>query len=243
VGRSSRFAGVVLIAVGVVLLVLSVYYPLVDFEVDSVVAFLAGVVLLFRDPRARVQARVLDAVLQSETGTIEELSPSDKGFAYVPTGGTVEEVVVVPAATVFSGRPDNDRGLPSGGFTPPGRGLAVLFQRESRLPKLTVDGVSDALQRMVPERLGLANSAEIKKSGDNLEVTLRGASATCGCDSLQGSTKTKGTIGCAVGSLFAVLYSCATKRSVILEGCSHDQEKATWTVKLSLGPAYSEGGR
>src|ERR1017187_7179133 len=65
VGRSSKFAGIGLGVLSIVFLLLAVYDGFFLFEVDSVIAFMAAIFLLFKDPRARVQSRVLDAMLLS----------------------------------------------------------------------------------------------------------------------------------------------------------------------------------
>jgi hypothetical protein len=96
VGRYSRYAGIGFIVLSVLFLVIAVSDQFIVFEIDSIIAFLAALVLLFKDPRARVQARVFDAVMGSTDEAIGELSASDAGFTYVPAGNGVEMVVIVP---------------------------------------------------------------------------------------------------------------------------------------------------
>ena len=52
VGRYSRYAGIGFIVLSVVFLVIAVSDQFIVFEIDSIVAFLAAIVLLFKDPRA-----------------------------------------------------------------------------------------------------------------------------------------------------------------------------------------------
>ena len=106
VGRYSRYAGIGFIVLSVLFLVIAVSDQFIVFEIDSIVAFLAAIVLLFKDPRARVQARVFDAVMGSTDEAIGELSASDAGFTYVPTGEGVEMVVIIPEVAKSAALPN-----------------------------------------------------------------------------------------------------------------------------------------
>ena len=237
VGRYSRYAGLGFIALSILFLVLAVSNQFIVFEVDSIVAFLVAIFLLFRDPRARVQARVLDAILLSSDQTIEELAVSSKaGFAYVPAGNNVEDVVVVPAglvkATMPNGAPTSE---PSLVITPPGRELARLYNRETGLTHVTMDALRISLSEMMRENFGLARSVSIDSKDDIVRITLHGASATCTCGSAGDQAASAGRIGCTLASFLAVLVATATERSTSLEPCVHDTSADNWVVSMSLG--------
>ena len=237
VGRNSKIAGVGFMALSILFLILSVYDPFIVYEVDSVVAFLIAAVLLFRDPRVRVQAGVLDAMQLSSGQTIAELTSDADGYVYLPLGEDVEDVVVVPnSPSSFS--------LPKGGLrpsqkriTPPGRALATLFLRESGLTNATVDGLAASLPRIVREDLGLADSLSIREKGDRVEVTLHGPASVCRRRSGETNPASRGVVGCTVASFLAVLYSSASMKLVVLEDCTHDEATDTWSIGLNLGPA------
>lgn len=240
VGQSSKVAGIGFTALAIGLLFLSAATQAVVYEVDSVVAFMAAVVLLFRDPRARVLAGVFDAVLLSANRIVGELSVNQPGFTYVPTGQGFEDVVVVPNDSL--NYPDGPSNRSAGArLTPPGRALALLYLRESGLTELTVGGISADLPRIVHEDFGLADSVQVTMTQERVEVVLRGATAECGCE-----TKSKdadGTIGCVVGSFFAVLYSSATRRRISLEKCNRDPTSGVWKVAMNLLPSSQAGAR
>jgi len=236
VGRSSRIAGIGFMAVSILFLVLSVYGQFIVYEVDSVVAFLIGVVLLFRDPRARVQAGVLDAMLLSSGQAIAELASHAGGYTYLPLGESVEDVVVVPTRPGSSSVPSGDLRPPSKRITPPGRALATLFLRESGLTRATMDGLAVSLPRIVCENLGLADSLSIRDRGERVEVILLGPASVCRPRSGGTNPPSPGVVGCTVASFLAVLYSSASKRPVVLEDCAHDEATDTWSIGLNLGP-------
>jgi len=239
IGRSSRYAGLGFIVLSIVFLVLAVGDQFIVFEIDSIVAFLAAIFLLFRDPRARAQVRVLDAIMESTDETIGELSTfSDAGFTYVPTGAGVEGVVVVPERLEEAIVPDGGRpSAPFRAFTPPGRRLAMIYAREVGLTQITMDVLSASLSGAMQENFGLADSADIVSTDDGVKVTLHGASTTCACETDQARSDPKGSIGCTLASFLAVLVSAATKRPLSLEPCVHDVSADSWTVSMTLTPS------
>jgi len=238
VGRYSRYAGLGFIILSIAFLILAVSDQYVVFEVDSIVAFLAAVFLLFRDPRARVQAGVLDAILISTDQAITELTASSHtGFTYLTTGNTVEDVFVIQAGleealTENEGHPN----MPSPMFTPPGRGLAELYKREAGLTKVTMDALRGSLSETMREKFGLSRSVGIDSKDDGVKITLQGAQATCSCGDGHTKTAKAGSIGCTLASFLAVLVTAATESSVSLEPCVHDTGTDTWTVSMRLGP-------
>ncbi|MDA4136365.1 MAG: hypothetical protein OK449_05115 [Thaumarchaeota archaeon] len=238
VGRYSRYAGLGFIILSIAFLILAVSDQFVVFEVDSLVAFLAAIFLLFRDPRARVQVGVLDATLTSSDRTIAELAaPSLTGFTYVATGNRVEDVFVIGAdfeqALITS---EENRNMPSLMFTPPGRGLAELYKREAGLVQVTMDALRASLSETMREKFGLARSASIDSKDDGVTISLQGAPATCSCGEGHTNNAKGGSIGCTVGSFLAVLVTTATKGPVSLEPCVHDANTDTWTVSMRLRP-------
>lgn len=233
VGRTSKIAGLVFAVLCVDLLVLSVRTQFIVFEIDSVIAFLAALVLLFRDPRARVQARVLDAMLMSTNQSAQELSEyAGLEFTYVPTGKGIDEVVVLPVGLKGIDPPDGAKS--STELTPPGLALAQLFVREAGTARVTLDAIRASLPQMVTGNFGLASSVEVDTKDDLVVVTLHGAAATCACDSDSGGSG--GRIGCTVASFLAILVAYATGRSLALQRCVHDVAADSWTISMELGP-------
>ena len=234
----SRFAGLGFVALAIIFLVISVYDQFIVFEVDSVVAFLAAIVLLFRDPRARVQASVLDATQASADRIIQELTRDLGGVSYVPTGAEVKDVVLSQINYPTSRLPNITAGgliHPLTTLTPPGRGLAELYSREAGLSKLSIDGLSASLQDILCGEFGIARSAEMKReTDDQISVILHEPSFTCTCS--ESPAKDAGSVGCIVASSLAVLVSAAAKRRLSLSACTNDADSATWSVTMRLAP-------
>lgn len=238
IGVRSKFFGVAFAGLSVVFLVASLYKENIVLEVDSLVAFLTAIVLLFKDPRSRVQARVLDAILLSSTQAMTELSvESGVTFSYVPGGKDVSEVVIVPSrtrsATLGISGSTSDASLPSR-MTPPGRGLAELYMRESGLKQLTIDRLRVSLSSLIRENFGLASYVEIQEDTNKVTVILHDPSITCHCP--EEPDRLLGYIGCTVASCIAVVTAQATGRTVLLQKCIQDLTEKEWRIPIILGP-------
>jgi hypothetical protein len=96
--KSARGA-IVLSALTVLFILLSLRTGSLLFEFDSIVSFLAALVLLFRDTSHTVQARVVNRILTSSRELVADLSAYGLGgssFLYVPEGRKVGDVMLVP---------------------------------------------------------------------------------------------------------------------------------------------------
>jgi len=245
-GLYSRFAGIGFIALSIIFLVLSVYDQFIVFEVDSVVAFVAAIVLLLRDPRSKVEATVFDASQVSTNQAIGDLSTRLRtDFHYVPNGDGVAGVELVASGSSRVGaQGGGQKGGPSGAsspgtVTPPGRGLAILFTREEGLKKVTMRDLNDSLTSALREGFGLASSAQITEEENRVKVVLKHPTSSCGCADSDGGP---GRIGCTVASFIAVLVAAATNRPLSLEGCKTDSETDTRTVAMRLEQASPVSG-
>jgi len=95
----SSTGAIVLSALTVVFILLSYRTGNLLFEFDSIVSFLAALVLLFRDTSHTVQARVVNRILTSSRQLVADLSAYGLGgssFLYVPEGRKVGDVMLVP---------------------------------------------------------------------------------------------------------------------------------------------------
>ena len=73
VGSRSRVGAVILLLLSASMLFVSYRFPNIVLEVNSVVAFIAGVMLLFKDSSHSVQLRVVDRILKSNTELEESI--------------------------------------------------------------------------------------------------------------------------------------------------------------------------
>jgi hypothetical protein len=240
VGGKSKALGILFTTLSVSLLVLSLIRENIVFEVDSVVCFLAAIFLLFKDPRNRVQARVLDAIMLTSNEALAELSAvaelsAGVSFDYVATGGKVSDVSVLRSRTYKTALPNGGIRAPhSLKLTPPGRGLAELFVRETGLKDVSIEALKVTLPSMMRENFGLAESVNFDIKDYEAEVVLHQPSSVCKCE--DEPHVTGGYLGCTVASSLAVLVCFATKRSVKLRRCIRDPATDAWKISMALGP-------
>ena len=236
IGRYSVWTGIGLSGLTVVFLLLSVSTQYIVYEVDSVVSFVAALILFLRDPRARIQGNVLDAVLISSNRTMRELSGLEaEAFTYVPKGEGVSEVVVVPGI-----KPNHVTLGQRIEIIPPGRTLAEVFTREAGVAHPTLNEVRASLPSVLRDGLGLAESVAVEVRGDGVEVTMSGSSVSCGCKGVPG-VRVRGAIGCTVASFLAVVISASTTRSVFLGECIRDDSAGVWKIPMVLERSSSGG--
>jgi len=236
VGTRSKIYGIGFAALSAVFLILSLSNENIVLQVDSVVSFIAAIVLLFKDPRKRVQTRALDALLLSSGQTMAELS-GQKGvwFAYEAKGEKISDVVAMPSQ-VEGGSPlvMESEMIPLS-VTPPGRGLADLFTREAGLKLITLDILRVSLPEMMVDNFGLAESIELTIRDGIAEVVLHHSSATCSCS--DDPRRLKGYLGCTIASSLAVMFCAATRQPLLLQKCVHDDAADTWKIPMVLGPS------
>lgn len=235
IGSKSKLAGLVFAILTTGLLILSTITQFIVFEIDSIIAFLATLVLLFSEPRKTVQARVIDAVLDSSERSIADLAAREAdSFEYLPEKDGIAGVVMVPVAQVPVSQ--GKLSLVSGGsrITPPGRALAVLFAREAGVSTPSIDSLEASLPRIMTENFGLANSVMLSVDDASVRVLLGSPSFECPC-SADGLTAKSGVPGCTVASFLAVLVCASTRRPLMLEGCARDAKADTWEVRMKLG--------
>src|ERR1700730_319893 len=97
--KKSAQGAIALSGLTVLFIVLSYRTGNILFQLDSIVSFLAALILLFRDTTHTVQARVVNRILTSSHQLIADLSAYGLGgssFHYVPEGRRVGDVMLVP---------------------------------------------------------------------------------------------------------------------------------------------------
>lgn len=231
-GKTTRVVGILFLVACLTFLLLSLWSPNVVFQVDSVASFLAAMILLFRDPKSRVQTRVLDALMMSSDRSIAQLSAqSGSSFTYLPEGKSVSDVVVVGTRSDFG---DGQGKAPNAAkLVPPGRALAELFVRESGAKNLSIDVLKNATEPILTDGFGLADSVLLDVTQEHAIVSLDQPSTRCNA----GGESSTGVIGCPVASFLAVLFARATGRPVTLDRCELDEAGESWKIKMEFGKA------
>ena len=172
----------VLLILSAGLLIVSYKYPNIVVEVDSVVAFCAALVLIYKDSTHTVQLRLVDRMLASSSETISGLSRRafiGSDFSYVSGGKNITDVAIVPRGS----RTNNGNGAQSSatsimssgknvityenkpiieeekGIVPPGRSLAQLFLRELPMENPSLDDLIASVPQIFSQSFGLSQSS------------------------------------------------------------------------------------
>ena len=229
--RNSLIGGMVMTAMAITFAFLSYFTKSIVLEADSVVSFVAALLLFTTEQSDTVQKRVMEKVLGSFDKIILEFAPSglrDYRLVFMPMAKGVESVVSLlePIGTQTEDNPNTPYT-----FTPLGRGLAELALREIGQSNPTIETVLDTLPRLVTGELALATGLEIKPISENLyefvfvrPVTLDGT-----------SKEEKRAITSITGSLVGVLLAHSSKRNITIEDYSLDtnQGNETFVIKIN----------
>jgi hypothetical protein len=168
----------------------------VVFQIDSVLALVAAIIVLLRGHGSSVQIRVVDRMLSSYEKLISGFSRGalrTATFTYRPMGDDIVDVIVAvepPEQNRTSARAQSngtisessqesitksdtspDPVIPST-LTPPGADLAELFLREMGVSNPSLESLIQSLNSVACGRLELAESVEAKRTGDAIEIVI-----------------------------------------------------------------------
>lgn len=250
-GRNSRIGAIILLMLSVSLVVLSYKYPNIVIEVNSVVAFAAAIVLLYKDTTHSVQLRVVDRILESSRDLMRNLASiglPNATFTYVRKGDKITDVVIVPSLQSdgrSEGVPEPEKAktapveLNSIELVPAGRSLAQLFLREMPAENPGFEDLIRSLPTIISESLGLCAAASMTMNTDIVEVALIHPVLKNSCGT---GEPAQIALLCETCSLLAVLICYTTRRTVVIEGCSHNERKDVSTIRLRLRAKVAEAG-
>lgn len=183
--KSGRGA-IVLSGLAVLFIFLSYRTGNLLFEFDSIVSFLAALVLLFRDTSHTVQARVVNRILTSSHELVADLSAYGLGgssFLYVPEGRRVGDVMLVPKNGSSAALPSSDSGKGEAGISTASLGSANSQPAGTGAPGLrsadstsgNPGGVKDALDdSQAPSPLETDGEKKVTATISNLKFAPPG---------------------------------------------------------------------
>ena len=223
------------------------------FEIESIVAFIGALVLIFKDSTRSVQLRVVTRIADSAQSIIEGLATSGAtrgGFHYVSYGHKISDVFVVPinSSPLERGTVStfglSEKDVQRLKFVPPGRGLAELFEREVGVSQETLPGTLEALPDVLAESFELVASAVVNRDGNRVEVKLVRPLLKQSCADTSLSVQ-DGRIGCPICSMIAILLCKYSGSPVVIEGCKYvsltDQKTMTLRFEATTKESPPEG--
>ncbi|HZW57130.1 MAG TPA: hypothetical protein VFF30_12645 [Nitrososphaerales archaeon] len=223
-GERSKVAGASFAVISIFFLILSYFSNFIVFEIDSLVAFIAAIILLTREPSNSIQSRLVNRILDSLSTLNDQLAQglSFRDVVYVATGPKVSDVVLGTSDPVREA------------LEPPGKSLAQLFCRQMNADHVTLSDLDVQLPRILTQDFRLASDVVVNRDGDSkVDVRILNPALNCSNRAVAPGNNT-GMIGCALGSLVAILYANATTKVVRLVDCSTSKGRNMLDVRLSL---------
>lgn len=237
-GSKSRVAAVILLLCCIVLLIISYNYRNIVVELDSIIAFVAGLILLFKDQKHTIQLRIMNNALESshafmESAGIREMI-GNGSYKYVPAGKTISDVILKRLGEFSTDAKQDILGAVQ--LTPIGRGLAQLLVREMPVESPTVDDLLESLPSILTDKLNLAAGAKVFRGPDNLEFLLSQPTLMEECSN--SASDDFRSLYCQTCSMVATAVCHVSRREITIEGCDRNEELDTSTIRIRLGEKY-----
>jgi len=223
----------VLLLSGAIALVTSIFYS------SSILAFTGlgltfwGALLLYIKPTKYVKSSLLDSTTISSLRTIDQIItdlnykgkaiylsprylkdlksgkvfiPSKKGIVIPPVEDVAEEKVFL----------ENPKGMC---LTPPGLGLANLYENELRkdFTKVDLNYLQNNLPKLFIEDLEIAENLEINVESDRIRAKITGSINKDLCNDARKLPNICGSLGCPICSSIAIALTRTTGKPVIIE--------------------------
>jgi len=232
-----------LLLTGTLALVVSILYS------SSTLAFIGlgltfwGALLLFVRPTKYVKASLVDSTAVSSLTSLNQIITelNFKGKAvYLPPkhlketkGGTLfipskKELTIPPAEKaaeekVFLRNPKGIR------LTPPGLGLANLYEKELRknFTKVNLNYLQNNLPKLFIEDLEIAEDFEMNIEDNKIHVKITGSIYNDLCNEVRKLSNTCSSFGCPLCSSIAVALTRATGKPVLVENIEVSDDDKT----------------
>ena len=241
--KGQSLSGYILLPLGLVALVSSIYYE------SSILAFIGlgltfwGALLGYARPKPHVRADILEATATSAITTVNQLlettdaqgNPvylpptqlkefkSGRVFIPIKSESPIAPTSESPQETVPTKNPD---GLY---LLPPGLGLTNLY--EDALGKdfagSDIDYLKTNLPKLFVEELEIADDAEMTPEGNKIEVKMVRPLLLGPCKEGNKSTNLCHYIGCPLCSSIALALARTTGKPTIIEACTSEDHGKT----------------
>ena len=223
-------AGGILLLLGATALASSILYE------SSILAFIGlglafwGALLLFIKPTRYVKSSLLDPTALSALTTIDrlitDLNYEGKGI-YLPPKYLKSGIVFIPSEKAITIPPveevaegkvflKNPKGIC---LTPPGLGLANLFEKElgTDFAKVDLNYLQNNLPKLFIEGLEIAKDLEISMEDDIIHIKIIGSIYKDLCNEVRKLTNVCNSLGCPLCSSIACALTRCTGKPVIVE--------------------------
>jgi len=239
-----------LLLLGTIALVISILYS------SSILAFIGlgltlwGALLLFIKPTKYVKASLLDSTVISSLRTVDQMIKDldyEGKAIYLPPryfkqlkGGKVfvpskENSSIPPAEEIAEEEIflKNPKGIC---LTPPGLGLANLYEKELRkdFAKVDLNYLQNNLPKLFIEDLEIAENFELTTEDNVIQAKITGSIYKSLCEEARKLSRIGQSIGCPLCSSIAIALTRATGSAVIIEKIEESKDGKTIEANFRL---------
>ncbi len=261
-GKLNQAGVLVLVAIGVILTALSVFYASSFLAILGVGIVFWGIILLYVTPVRHVPLRLLSVSAVSNSGTVErllsEMDMTEKGY-YLPPRYLKDfesSLVFIPEKPGQElpepGAVDEEKLLSSkqdGLFlSPPGLDLCRLFEKELGVSFTRTDlsYFQQKLPKVLIEDMEMAENVEVQIQSGVVAVDVTGSVLDEVCQETDRQPRVHELVGCLLSSAIACALAKTTGEPVIIQKESRNPEsKAThieFQVTTSSNPPVGSPG-
>jgi hypothetical protein len=238
-----------MLALGISLVIVSVFY------ISSFLALLGtaisfwAVILLYITPAKHVPLTLLNASTNANSGNIErllaELDLTEKGVYLPPKNlkNIESSLIFIPqkAKTPLPTPEETTEKLYSKQkngvlITPPGLALSQLFEQEygSSFTKAGLKHLQSTLPKLLVENLELSENAEMGFEGNTITVEILGSVFNSVCHETDNQPRTHVQVGCLLSSALACIFAKTTGKPITIQNETQTLENKTTTIEYRI---------
>jgi hypothetical protein len=234
---------------GLVLVILSMFYVSSLLAIIGVALFLGGAILLYIAPTKQVPIAMLYAEAEVSTSNIERiinewgmnlqgiylpprnLKNANSSIVFIPQ----KSKIALPSPDEITNRLATNRkdGVL---IVPPGSALSRLFEKELgfSFTKTNLAQVQFSLPKLLVEDLELAENAEIQIKGNKVMIEISSSVLAEVCRQTDSQPKTHKQIGCLLSSAVACALAKATGKPITIQNETRNEETKTTRIEYQI---------
>jgi hypothetical protein len=217
-GRGTWRAGVVSLALGIVLLAAGFLTKYLFFEIDALIALLLGLILVFRNTQTDTWRDLGIDGLVSAYASIGDLLPRNGEpitTTYLPAQSSGEHLAVVSFSVVQGAEDGSATTGVSVSVNFPGAAIyAALERRLPDMSRIGVEAVIGLLPGLLVDDLDLVHSVDFKPAGNSIRMRIEGSAYA---QVFESSPRVASALGCPITSAVAALLADAASGPIRVE--------------------------
>jgi hypothetical protein len=251
--RKKRLAQILtgcLVGLGVLLVVISIFYTSSFLAILGTSIIFWGAILVYITPTKHVPLALLNVATISPTTNIErilaEANLTEQGL-YLPPRFIQDPESSIVFIPEHPGQPlpklediEEEKLFPnrrnSVFITPPGLALSKLFEKEIKISftKVDLNFVQQKLSKLLVKDMELVDTAELQIQNDIITIVLTGNVLNEICQETKKLTKTHKQVGCLLSSAIACVLAKASGKVITIYEDEQSPDGKTTRIKYKI---------